>query len=331
MRKSAVLLLCLLFWSCNSKRPNGTASRSEGQGGSVAAAASGQGGGKILGNDNPPALFPVKVDDKYGYMDKTGKLVLKAEYSGASRFSEGLAAVQLQKGGRVGYIDETGSLVIPVQFDLADPFSDGLAAFMKDHQWGFLDRTGQIVIPAKFVAVSRFTQGMAAVGGQTGSVVGYTYINRKGESQVDPNTRFELAMPFGEGLAPVRTLGQMIRYVDQSWKTVVPPQFMAAGESSEGFAPVQTRVPEGMRWGYISKDGKLAITPHYYEALPFLEGLAAVQAPTGKWGFINHKDTMVIAPKFDSAAPFTNGIAQVYVGQAIGYIDPTGKYVWEPK
>jgi hypothetical protein len=40
---------------------------------------------------------------------------------------------------------------------------------------------------------------------------------------------------------------------------------------------------------------------------------------------------MVIAPKFDSAAPFTNGIAQVYVGQAIGYIDPTGKYVWEPK
>ena len=79
---------------------------------------------------------------------------------------------------------------------------------MKDHQWGFLDRTGQIVIPAKFVGVSRFTQGMAAVGGQTGSVVGYTYINRKGESQVDTNTRFELAMPFGEGLAPVRTLGQ---------------------------------------------------------------------------------------------------------------------------
>ena len=57
MRKSAVLLLCLLFWSCNSKRPNGTASRSEGQGGSVAVAASGQGGGKILGNDNPPCCF----------------------------------------------------------------------------------------------------------------------------------------------------------------------------------------------------------------------------------------------------------------------------------
>lgn len=264
-------------------------------------------------------------------MDKKGKLVLKPEFSGASRFSEGLAAVQFQKAGRVGYIDETGNLVIPIQFDLADPFSEGLAGFMKDHKWGFLDRTGQIVIPPKFAAVGRFTQGMAVAGGFEGSIVGYTYINRKGESLLDPKIRFDIAMPFGEGLAAVRSIGQMIRYVDQSWKTVIAPQFMATGEFSEGLAPVQVRAPEGMRWGFIGKDGKMVIPPHYYEALPFIEGLAAVKVPSGKWGFINKKDSMVIAPAYDSAAPFTNGLAEVYVGQGLGYIDSTGKYVWEPK
>jgi len=32
-------------------------------------------------------LYPVKIDEKYGYIDRSGQLVLKAAYSGGSRFS----------------------------------------------------------------------------------------------------------------------------------------------------------------------------------------------------------------------------------------------------
>ena len=345
MRKSAVLLLALIFCSCKSRQLNVTHRTENKRGGSVAAAAGNPaggslavgtsvvpgGGGKVLGNDNLPTLFPVRVEGKYGYIDKKGKLVIQPQFSGASRFSEGLAAVQMQRAGRVGYIDETGNLVIPLQFDLADPFSEGLAAIFKDRKWGFMDRTGQVVVAPAFAAVARFTEGMAVVGILSGSIAGYTYINRKGEPQTDSTIRFEVAMPFGDGLAPVRSLGEKIRYVDQSLKTVIAPQFMAAGEFSEGMAPVQVRAPEGMRWGFIDKTGKMAIPAHYYEALPFLEGLAGVKVPSGKWGFINQKDKMIIIPKYDSVAPFDNGMAQVYVGEGLGYIDLHGKYVWEPK
>ena len=78
MRKSAILLLCLTICSCKSRQADVSA-QTDGKSGSVTAAAGRPaGGGKLLGNDNPPTLFPVRVDGKYGYMDKKGKLVVKA-------------------------------------------------------------------------------------------------------------------------------------------------------------------------------------------------------------------------------------------------------------
>lgn len=51
----------MMFCSCKSRQPNVT-SLTDGKSGSVTAAAGRPaGGGKILGNDNPPILFPVRV------------------------------------------------------------------------------------------------------------------------------------------------------------------------------------------------------------------------------------------------------------------------------
>ena len=331
MRKPALFLLCLALCCCNSKRPGAT-SQADGKSGSAPAVAQPPaGGGKILGNDNPPSLFPVRIDGMYGYIDKKGKLVLKAQFAGGSRFSEGLAAVQMRKAERVGFIDETGNLVIPLQFDLADPFSEGFAAVMKNRKWGFIDRTGQLVIPMTFDSALRFSEGAAVIGKAMSTAAAYSFINRKGESLLDPKDQFDIASSFGEGLAAVRSFGQMLRYIDQSGKTVIAPQFMAAGEFGDGLAPVQIHANDGMRWGYIGRNGKLVITAHFFNAYPFKEGLAAVQVTNSKWGFINNKGSMVIQPKFDSAGSFSNGMAQVFVGDAFGYIDPTGKFVWEPK
>src|SRR6185503_11490627 len=107
MRKSLFLLLCAVLCGCGAKQ-NASAQneRKGGGGGDVAAAASQEGKaggdaaasvGKSPASSNLPTLFPVKSDGKYGYMDKSGKLVIKPQFAGASRFSEGLAAVQMEK------------------------------------------------------------------------------------------------------------------------------------------------------------------------------------------------------------------------------------------
>lgn len=63
--------------------------------------------------------------DKYGFIDKDGNLTIDCKYDYAYAFSEGLAAVEVNR--KDGYIDKTGRFVIKPQFKDAGPFSEGLA------------------------------------------------------------------------------------------------------------------------------------------------------------------------------------------------------------
>lgn len=71
-------------------------------------------------------LARVGIDEKIGYIDAKGRIVIQPRFDWAGDFSEGLAAVGI--GSSLGYIDKTGALVIEPRFDLAQDFSDGLAA-----------------------------------------------------------------------------------------------------------------------------------------------------------------------------------------------------------
>src|SRR5689334_9183231 len=57
------------------------------------------------------ALYPVKVNGKYGYINKSAKVVIRPQFDQAEQFSEGYAAVEM--GNSWGYIDRNGKLVIP--------------------------------------------------------------------------------------------------------------------------------------------------------------------------------------------------------------------------
>jgi hypothetical protein len=309
MFKPAILLIPLVLCSCAPRQD-----------------APSQGSTAARSDDSkaPEALFPVRTEAGFGYIDRSGKLVLKGPYAGASRFAEGLAAVQMKKAEKVGYIDTTGKLVIPLQFDFADPFSEGLAAVMENHKWGYVDKTGKLVIPFSFPIAQQFVNGRAAVG--TGPTGEFGYIDTKGEFPLA--NRYQLAMPYREGLAAVRSFAERVKFIDMDGKPVIPPQFLAAGEFVDGLAPVQAQTPQGVRWGFVDKQGKMAIPAEYGNALPFADGLAPVQALSGKWGFVDAKNIMVIPPEWDQAGSFTYGLSQVWSGNKFGYIGKDGKYVW---
>jgi len=63
---------------------------------------------------------------KYGYIDKTGKVVIEPQFfDEAWDFYEGLAMVKV--GDKWGYIDKAGRMVVESKFDEAGIFSEGLA------------------------------------------------------------------------------------------------------------------------------------------------------------------------------------------------------------
>src|SRR6218665_3960374 len=93
-------------------------------------------------------LAPVKIDGKWGYIDKTGKIAINPQFDRAGSFKEGLARIQL--GGKCGFIGKTGKIAINPQFDDARWFQEGLAGIKLGDKWGYIDKSGKIAIKLQF-------------------------------------------------------------------------------------------------------------------------------------------------------------------------------------
>jgi hypothetical protein len=257
-----------------------------------------------------PAVFFSPIDgayinSKWGFIDKTGRVVIEAKYPWVDDFSEGLAAVKVGGthfiGGKYGYIDRTGREVIEPHFENAKPFSEGLAAVQIGDKWGCIDQTGEFRIQPRYDFLSGFRERLAifAEGGRRG------YMDRSGKVVIELKDMAPGSL-FGEGLAAVavsRPIGE--------------------GESA---AEV---------YGYIDRTGQVVIQPQFRKALAFVEGMAAVKGENGKWGFIDRDGNLVVPPHYDQVEGFQNGLAKVVVrddtGEKWGVIDKTGAAVIEPR
>src|SRR5437870_4936368 len=79
------------------------------------------------------ALAAVMVNDKYGFIDKTGKLVISGLSDRGAIFSEGLAAIVPtvdatgRVNGRLRYIDPNGKLILTTTYESGEPFHEQMA------------------------------------------------------------------------------------------------------------------------------------------------------------------------------------------------------------
>ena len=69
-------------------------------------------------------------NQKFGYKDIQGNVVIRPQYFEATDFSEGLACVKKGKSSLWGYIDTSGRTAIPPGFKQARPFHEGMAAVL---------------------------------------------------------------------------------------------------------------------------------------------------------------------------------------------------------
>lgn len=67
--------------------------------------------------------------------------------------------------------------------------------------------------------------------------------------------------------------------------------------------------------------------PKYRNVRSFSEGLAPVQAPSGKWGFINEHQQWVIQPRFEDAREFQGSKAAVRQNGRWGFINKRGDWL----
>lgn len=149
----------------------------------------------------------------YGYIDKSGQMVIQPKYQFAENFSDGLAAVD--NGRNWGYIDKNGQMVIPPEFDSADPFSEGLAAIELNNKYGYIDSTGKIVIQPQYDLAFDFRGGLAVVG-----IDGkYGVIDKSGQLIIQP--KYDMAFNKSGDLIMVKVDGKY-GYIDKSGRSIWP-------------------------------------------------------------------------------------------------------------
>ena len=166
------------------------------------------------------------IDGKWGYIDKEGKLLINNQFDNAESFFNGSAVVI--SGGKAGLIDATGKYIINPQF--SDMQSDGdLFLVEQDGKFGWTDKEGKIIINPQFSKAFPFTNGkLAAV--QTGK--SYGFIDKEGKIIVNP--QFDKALPFNGKLALVVSSNK-IGFIDNEGKYVINPQFDGVSDDLEEY------------------------------------------------------------------------------------------------
>jgi hypothetical protein len=284
--------------------------------------------------DFQEGLAPVQISQSWGYINSTGKVVIEPRYARADLFQEERARVTInpQITDFPGYIDYNGNMVIQLKgARFAGSFSEGLAAVQIEDHFGYIDDKGKFVIQPQFDAADGFSEGLAKAGKREGEGFQFGYIDKKGQYKIQ--SQFTDAFKFTEGLAAVG-VGDQFGFINHKGEFVIVPQFEFAGNFSEGLAPVFSG-----KFGYINKNGKMVISPQFDLAMEFHEEMAAVAIASGDepvWGFIDKTGKIVIEPQFDQVGSvrgiggFSGGVAQIVVRQQIGYIDKKGNYLWKP-
>ena len=104
----------------------------------------------------------VKVNGKECFIDTAGNFVSVAGYDAVYAFDHrGYALVEFKS--KFGYIDTLAEILIEPSYDLLTEFSEQRAAFQQEEKWGYIDRSGQVVIEPQFEEAGLFNGGQAEV------------------------------------------------------------------------------------------------------------------------------------------------------------------------
>lgn len=238
-------------------------------------------------------LAPVRVGKNWGFLDVTGKLVVKAQYEDINEFNGGFATVK--SDGKWLIIDKKGA-ELKMTADIVDAkaFSEGLAPVRVGDSWGYVSADGNMAIKPQFKSVGQFgNHGLAWAKTETGQV---GFIDKQGNWMVEP--RFEAAKDLASnGIARVKTDKWM--FVDKGGNEISVAQADSYGDFSDGLAYAKT----GGKVGFINAQGEMVINQQFDKVRDFKNGYAAAMEGD-KWGFIDTKGNWVIEPQFESVKDF---------------------------
>jgi len=287
---------------------------------------------------------PVRYNDVWGFIDTTGREVVRPQFSWVTHFSEeGFSSVQ-NADGHWGLIDATGQVVIPFEHQSALFFNEGFAPVLLNQypnfEWGFIDMTGRLLNTASsYSSVNPFINGFAPVlvgDWETGL---WSFIDTTGREIIPPTYSF-IGSFMSNGLAPV-SIGhdwytRQHGFINTAGEVVIPLVY-----SQVTHAPNHDLLGVGLvsddgetwTWGVMNSAGEEILPLRYQSVGLWMDCGHILFQLDGLWGMKDSTGREVIPPVHFSIGVFHNDLAPIWnedFGQQ-GFIDRAGNVVISPR
>lgn len=282
-----------------------------------------------LGHEFNEGLLEVKIDDKWGFIDERGEIIITPEYEKVDSFNGGLA--KIKKDGKFGIINASGKIIVSPIYDNISKFKRGLASVVKDAKTGFINTNGELVIPLEFDSASDFQEnvnlaiisknGKEGVIDDLGNIIvplDYSYLSLKVNAIIFEQDDFYGLMNLS-GEKILKNIYHNIESID----------FIDCPNSH--YFCITVKDTDGIqKRGIVDHSGKIIVEPQYKEIKDFSENISAVKNFDDKIGFINLAGEEIVKPQYDGFVRFINGFSEVEIGNKTGIVNKEGKLVIDP-
>lgn len=252
-------------------------------------------------------MAAVRVGKKYGYIDKTGNVVISPSYHWAGAFQGDKALIQKAVGSYT-LINARGESLLELKSVAGNSYADGLFAAKSGEKskWGYRNEQGETVIPEQFEHGEAFHEGRA--------VVAYESYGRK-TGLIDDKGAFIIPAEYGQIEYVGASLWAVARYTWHTWHDIPDID--------------QEKAP--FKYALFDRDGK-QLTEFIFDSISSYKDGRAVATQELTTLFIDGKGQRV------ADLPVIEGVGELkQVGTLISanvdnrlkYVTPQGKVVWQ--
>lgn len=255
-------------------------------------------------------LYPFKEGNLYGFINKLGEEVIKAEYESVYSFDNDTKLATVKKDGKWGVITKSNRVAIDFKYDHPMVMSAALyAPFLENGKIGFIDRTGITSTNSRFDTISGNNQLKMDISDMTG--------------------RFQLLLKGQDLFLYLPSSNKEFRIFSPNDP---PPAFDFGSTPTklETYSPNKRIIKVGGKFGMVDANGNYIFPPTYEALRP--------------WGRSNSPfPTAVQGPviSYTSGDKFVNGIPLSFFtgdyqeppliyrrGLEIGIMDVTGRKIY---
>jgi hypothetical protein len=299
-------------------------------------------------------LAKVKINQKYGFINKSGELVIPAIYDAISHVIEGLASVKINEKFKV--LNTVTNVIGQKEFDSAFIFWKGMGCVEANGKYGIIDKEENYIIPPMYdkiwddknnifcVELNNSFFLVDALNKKISDNFDLLVMSNDDAFQVHINHNYGYIRNNGEVLIPLM-YEDCTNFENNSAAVCLDGKWFLINQSNEvihtldkfGVSEVLARIEDGLLiakthegWGIIDATSGAPISDFVYESCYGVnEGLCGVKI--GQWGIMNNSGDLITDFRYFAIDNFQDGVACVEMkdekflkGKIKFYIDNKG-------